>query len=71
MPPMQLKETDPRLANFCACACQYGCDGVLAEEDGEERRRTADMVETLMGRKPELRFQFIQDNARFVEDIDI
>jgi len=24
-----------------------------------------------MGRKPELRFQFIQENAKFVQDIDV
>jgi len=24
-----------------------------------------------MGRKPELRFAFIQENARFVEDVDV
>ena len=30
-----------------------------------------DLVETLMGRKAELRFQFIQENAQFVEELDI
>ena len=29
------------------------------------------LVETLMGRKPELRFRFIQENAEFVEELDI
>ncbi|WP_206931218.1 DNA topoisomerase IV subunit B [Roseococcus thiosulfatophilus] len=29
----------------------------------EERAATADLMEALMGRKPELRFKFIQDNA--------
>ncbi|WP_299110775.1 hypothetical protein [uncultured Bradyrhizobium sp.] len=30
------------------------------------------LVETLMGRKPELRFRFIQDNAQFAaEDLDV
>lgn len=29
------------------------------------------LVESLMGRKPELRFQFIQDNAAFARDLDI
>ncbi len=37
-----------------------------------EMRESGDrLVETLMGKKPELRFQFIQDNARFVEEVDI
>jgi len=31
-----------------------------------------DLVEALMGRKPELRFQFIQENAEFAAgDLDI
>ena len=34
-------------------------------------KETADMVERLMGRKPELRFAFIQERARFVEAIDV
>ena len=33
----------------------------------EERARTADLVESLMGRRPELRFQFIQERARTVQ----
>ncbi|MGI1663429.1 DNA topoisomerase IV subunit B [Palleronia sp. KMU-117] len=32
---------------------------------------TEDLVERLMGKKPELRFQFIQENARFVEELDV
>ncbi|MBI3498956.1 MAG: DNA topoisomerase IV subunit B [Proteobacteria bacterium] len=32
---------------------------------------TADMVERLMGRKAELRFQFIQENAKFAKDLDV
>ena len=37
----------------------------------EDRESTATLVESLMGRKPELRFQFIQDRARTVEDLDV
>ena len=37
----------------------------------EDRARTSDLVEALMGRKPELRFQYIQEHAKFVEDIDV
>jgi topoisomerase-4 subunit B len=29
----------------------------------EERSKTAELMEALMGRKPELRFRFIQENA--------
>lgn len=36
--------------------------------DEEEGGETGDLVERLMGKKPELRFQYIQENAQFVED---
>ena len=29
----------------------------------EERASTSELIEALMGRKPELRFKFIQENA--------
>jgi topoisomerase IV subunit B len=37
----------------------------------DEPGETADLVERLMGKKPELRFQYIQENARFVEELDV
>ncbi|WP_341368815.1 DNA topoisomerase IV subunit B [Yoonia sp. BS5-3] len=37
----------------------------------EEPGETADLVERLMGKKPELRFQYIQENAKFVEELDV
>ncbi len=40
---------------------------VADEEPGE----TSDLVERLMGKKPELRFAYIQENARFVEELDV
>ncbi|HRO15649.1 MAG TPA: DNA topoisomerase IV subunit B [Paracoccus sp. (in: a-proteobacteria)] len=39
--------------------------------DEEEGGETGDLVERLMGKKPELRFQFISENARFVEELDV
>lgn len=39
----------------------------VAEDEGE----TEGLVERLMGKKPELRFQYIQENARFVEELDV
>jgi topoisomerase-4 subunit B len=33
--------------------------------------RTEVLVETLMGRRPELRFDYIRKNARFVRDLDV
>ena len=38
---------------------------------GQKDERTQDLVESLMGRKPELRYNFIQDNAQFAHDLDI
>jgi topoisomerase-4 subunit B len=37
----------------------------------EERADTNSLVESLMGRRPELRFQFIQDHARTVAEVDV
>ncbi|MGH6876998.1 MAG: DNA topoisomerase IV subunit B, partial [Rhizomicrobium sp.] len=37
----------------------------------EEAQDTSSLVERLMGKKPELRFQFIQKNAKFVPDVDV
>ncbi len=62
MPPAQLKETtmDPTRRTLLR---------VVALP--EERAKTRDMVERLMGRRPELRFAFIQERAHTVEDLDI
>ncbi len=62
MPPAQLKETTMNPEKRVLLKVE-----VPIEEFGE----TADRVESLMGKKPELRFSFIQENARFVEDIDV
>jgi topoisomerase IV subunit B len=37
----------------------------------EDRAETSTMVENLMGKRPELRFQFIQENAGNVTELDI
>ena len=39
--------------------------------DEDSPGETGDLVERLMGKKPELRFQYIQENARFVEELDV
>ncbi|MFT4075611.1 MAG: DNA topoisomerase IV subunit B [Asticcacaulis sp.] len=58
MMPAQLKETtmDPKTRTLARVTLPH------EEEDIE------DLVETLMGRKPELRFRYIQDHAEFVAD---
>lgn len=65
MMPAQLKETtmDPAKRTLARVTLPHDHD---AEEFVEGR------VEALMGRKPELRFQFIQENAEFaVADLDL
>ena len=39
----------------------------IVDDEGD----TGSLVERLMGKKPELRFQYIQENARFAEDLDV
>ncbi len=39
--------------------------------DEDEPGETGDLVERLMGKKPEMRFQYIQDNAQFVDELDV
>jgi topoisomerase-4 subunit B len=39
--------------------------------DEDEPGETGSLVEQLMGKKPELRFQYIQENAKFVEELDV
>ncbi len=58
MMPAQLKETtmDPKTRTLARVTLPHD------EEDIEN------LVETLMGRKPELRYRFIQDHAEFVTD---
>ena len=62
MPPQQLRETtmDPAKRTLLKV--------VTAPE---ERAATAELVESLMGRRPELRFQFIQEHAKSVEALDV
>ena len=39
--------------------------------DDEEHGETSNLVDQLMGKKPELRFQYIQENAKFADELDI
>ena len=39
--------------------------------DDDEGGETGELVERLMGKKPELRFEYIQENARFAEELDV
>jgi topoisomerase-4 subunit B len=62
MPPATLKETtmDPTKRTLLKV--------VIPTED---RVETSNLVESLMGRKPELRFAFIQERATTVQDLDV
>jgi topoisomerase-4 subunit B len=44
---------------------------IVPEADGAGLRSTEDLVEQLMGRRPELRLAFIQANARQVDELDV
>jgi topoisomerase-4 subunit B len=46
-------------------------DPAAIETSDEGLTRTAKLVETLMGRRPELRFAYIQKNAKFARDLDV
>jgi len=62
MPPAVLKDTtmDPTKRTLLR---------IVASP--ESRAATSDIVESLMGKRPELRFQFIQENAGSVKELDI
>ena len=62
MNPGQLKETTmkPGMRTLLKV--------VIADDDKED---TEDLVERLMGKKAELRFQYIQEHAQFAKDIDV
>jgi topoisomerase IV subunit B len=62
MDPKQLRETtmDPRTRTL-----------LQVQVDPESGELAGQLVEDLMGRRPELRLAFIQANARLVEDLDV
>src|SRR5690348_8443833 len=63
MMPQQLKETTMRPGHRTL---------VQVQVTGNDAKATENLVERLMGKKPELRFQFIQENAEFArEAVDV
>jgi topoisomerase-4 subunit B len=62
MPPAQLKETTMARGKRVLLQVRI---------DPENVKPTAKLVESLMGRKPELRLKFIQENAKFARDLDV
>ena len=69
MPSAQLRDTTMHPAR--RVLLQVKVPDRYADAERSAARDTADLVESLMGRKPELRFAFIQEHARFVQDIDV
>jgi len=66
MMPAQLKETtmDPKKRTLLRVVVPY-------RNHREEFEETESLVESLMGRKPELRLAFIQEHATSVRDLDV
>jgi topoisomerase IV subunit B len=66
MNPSQLKETtmNPATRTLARVTLPDSMDELT-------EMKPAELINTLMGKKAELRFKFIQENAAFVEDLDI
>ncbi|WP_029014074.1 DNA topoisomerase IV subunit B [Niveispirillum irakense] len=69
MPPAQLKETtmDPQKRMLLRVVVPDLRD----PDQKDDAEATKGLVESLMGRKPELRFKFITENAKFAQDLDV
>jgi topoisomerase-4 subunit B len=66
MPASQLKETtmDPKRRTLLRVTVPHA-------HETAERAETEERVESLMGRKPELRLAFIQERAKFATELDV
>jgi topoisomerase-4 subunit B len=62
MPPAQLKDTTMAPGRRTLLQVRI---------DPDQAKPTERLVESLMGRKPELRLRFIQENAKLARDLDI
>jgi topoisomerase-4 subunit B len=77
MPPAQLKETTMKPETRTLLKVVLPADEELPPATRSRRPAkakagtTADLVERLMGRKPEMRLKFIQQNAKTVDYIDV
>jgi len=73
MPPAQLRETAmaPASRGLIRVTLPRRGNGVDDATVDRRSKDVAELVESLMGRKPELRFKFIQENAQAVENLDV
>ena len=73
MPAAQLKETtmNPATRGLLRVRIPPETKQTPGRGGRNQAGTTADLVERLMGRKPELRLQFIQQNAGKVENLDV
>ncbi len=73
MPARYLKATtmDPSQRTLLRVTLTATADAAAIEAPRAAVDRTCELVETLMGRRPELRFEYIQRNARFARDLDL
>jgi len=68
MPPAQLKETtmSPKTRNLIKVTLPK-----RNIDEADKRRDVDNLVNVLMGKKPELRFRYIQENASTIDEYDI
>ena len=73
MPARFLKATtmDPKERTLLRVIVPPRADPAALADPDQGFTRTEKLVETLMGRRPELRFDYIQKNARFARDLDV
>ena len=69
MPPAQLRQTT--MNHETRTLLQVGVPDKSDANGAKEAKETARLVEALMGRKAERRFEYIQKNAEFVDEIDV
>jgi topoisomerase IV subunit B len=71
MPPTQLRDTTMALDSRTLLQVTLTDAGGEQVQGLEGRRDSSDLVDRLMGKKPETRLAFIQENAKFAENLDI
>ena len=73
MQAVHLRETTMDITKRTLLKVDVPTAGVIVDGvDGRrEEMRTRTLVEDLMGRKPEKRYAFIQENAKFARDLDV